>query len=226
MSMLQAKSNCIVVNSLPFSCFWKDPDSVYMGCNTEMLQATKFRNENEYMGKTDFQMPWRDKATLFVSQDKTALKGKVIVSSDVIVDAMGDRSTFLIKKGPLLDKKRKVIGVIGTGFNLTKENYKEAAYLIRATGINITDIYAYLASTNPEFIYQDIKFTKRQAQILSYLLKGLTAGATALHLGLSSRTIESAICLLKEKLGCKEKYQIIDKAIEYGFIDLMFQNII
>jgi DNA-binding CsgD family transcriptional regulator len=225
MSLAEAKSNCIVVNSLPFICFWKDPEFVYMGCNTETLIATKFKTEKDFIGRTDYEMPWREAADRIATQDKLALKGDVQFSSEVLTDAHGGKSTFLIKRGPLFSRRKKIIGVIGTGFNLTKENYKEAAYLIRATGINITDIYSYLSSTNPDFEYQGIKFTKRQAQVISYSLKGLSADEIARQIGVSKRTVESAIEHLKEKLGYKKKSQIVDKAFECGFIDLMFQNI-
>lgn len=222
----KTESCCLVLDSLPFICFWKDRQSIYLGCNSGTLIATKFKSEKDIIGKSDYEMPWRDAAEQIIAQDKLCLKGEVQFSSQSLVDAYGRKTTFLVQKGPLYDKKRKIIGIIGTGFNLTKENYKEVGYLIKATGINITDIYSYLSSTNPGYEYQGIKFTKRQAQVISYILKGLSVEAVAKQIGVSKRTVEATIEQLKEKLECEKKYQIIDKAIEYGFIDLMFQTII
>jgi DNA-binding CsgD family transcriptional regulator len=215
----------IVLNSLPFICFWKDRDLNYLGCNPENLNAVKIKRMDEFIGKTDFDMPWKDVADKFSTQDKQALKGKTILCVETITVANGTKSSFLVKRAPLYAQNKKIIGVVGSGFDLNKDNYKEAAMLLTGAGIKIPLLYSYIGSENPDFIYETVKFTKRQAQIISHFLKGHSADLTAKYLGLSRRTIESAIMLLKEKLGCKEKYQIIDKALEYGFIDLMFRTI-
>jgi DNA-binding CsgD family transcriptional regulator len=215
----------MVINNLPFVCFWKDPESNYLGCNPENLNAIKFQKLEDYVGKTDFDMPWRDEADKFIKQDKHALKGKIVLSVETLTSPSGVKSSFLVKKAPLYAPNKKIIGVVGTGFGLTQDNYKEAAMLLTGAGIKIPSLYSYISSENPDFRYETVKFTKRQAQIISHFLKGHSADLTARHLGLSRRTIESAIMLLKEKLGCKEKYQIINKALEMGFIDLMFRTI-
>lgn len=215
----------IVLNSLPFICFWKDSESHYLGCNLENLNAIKIKKMEEFVGKTDFDMPWKDVADKFIKQDKQVLKGKIIVSIETFTATNGVKSSFLVKKAPMYAPNKKIIGVVGTGFGLTKNNYKEAALMLTGLGIKISNLYSYIASENRDFVYKNVKFTKRQAQVISHFLKGHSADLTAQYLGLSRRTIESAIVLIKDKLKCKEKYQIIDKALTLGFIDLMFRKI-
>jgi DNA-binding CsgD family transcriptional regulator len=215
----------IILNNLPLICFWKDRDFNYLGCNPENLHAVKINKIDEFIGKTDFDMPWKDIADKFRGEDKQVLKGDTILCVDTLTIADGARSSLIVKKAPLYTQDKKIIGVVGTGFDLNKDNYKAAAMLLTGAGIKIPHLYSYIGSENPDFIYENVKFTKRQAQIISHFLKGHSADLTAKYLGLSRRTIESAIMLLKEKLGCKEKYQIIDKALELGFIDLMFKTL-
>lgn len=215
----------IVLNNLPLLCFWKDFKSNYLGCNPENLKAIKMKDINQFIGKSDYDMPWKDQADKFLKQDKLALKGKIHLGVEALTAMDGTQSNFLIKKAPMYDQNKKIIGVIGTGFTLTRNNYKEAALLLTGSNLKISNLYAHISKKNPDFVYGDIKFTKRQAQVISHFLKGHSAEKTAEHLGLSRRTVESSIVLLKAKLKSSEKHQIIDKAITLGFVDLMFRNI-
>lgn len=214
-----------VVNNLPLICFWKDPQLKYLGCNPENLKVARIKDINEFVGKSDYDMPWADRARRFIKQDKRALKGEVNLSVETLTTFDGTTSSFIVKRAPMYDQNKKIVGIIGTGFALTKNNYKEAALLLTGSNLKISKLYAHISKSNPSFIYGDVKFTKRQAQVISHFLKGHSAEKTAEYLNLSRRTVESSIVLLKEKLKCTEKHQIIDKAIEFGFIDLMFRNI-
>ena len=71
------------------------------------------------------------------------------------------------------------------------------------------------------FRYGDISFSFREAQCIHYLLKNYSAKQTSKQLNISPKTVEFHIARVKNKLNCNTKSQIVDKAIELGFIDLM-----
>jgi len=58
--------------------------------------------------------------------------------------------------------------------------------------------------------YGDLYFTKREAECMLWLLRGKTIGGVALVLKLSPRTVEYYIKNMKNKLGCRTKFELID----------------
>src|SRR5215208_2701657 len=59
----------LIMNNIPQSVFWKDSDLVYLGCNQAFAKDAGFSSPEEIVGKTDFDMPWRDQAELYRSDD-------------------------------------------------------------------------------------------------------------------------------------------------------------
>jgi PAS domain S-box-containing protein len=47
-----------VLDSFPLAVFWKDLNSVYLGCNEIFLQTTGFSSTSEIVGKNDFDFPY------------------------------------------------------------------------------------------------------------------------------------------------------------------------
>lgn len=68
--------------------------------------------------------------------------------------------------------------------------------------------------------YLKAPFSKRQIQCLRYLLRGKSAVYIARMLALSPKTIEYYIDEIKFKMGCATKAEIIEKAIEKGYLML------
>src|SRR4028119_1867243 len=63
-----------VVDALPFAVFWKDTDLVYRGCNKAGRQAMGLRDDEPFVGCTDFELPWnREQAEAFVADDREVL---------------------------------------------------------------------------------------------------------------------------------------------------------
>ena len=64
---------------------------------------------------------------------------------------------------------------------------------------------------NSSLSFSSVKFTLKELDCIKYLIKGLTSREIAELLGLSPRTIEDRIEMIKNKLGCERKSQIITK---------------
>lgn len=56
----------------------------------------------------------------------------------------------------------------------------------------------------------DLYFTRREAECMLWLLRGKTIHGVALVLKLSPRTVEYYIKNMKNKLGCRTKFELID----------------
>lgn len=58
--------------------------------------------------------------------------------------------------------------------------------------------------------YGDLYFTRREAECMLWLLRGKTINGVAVVLKLSPRTVEYYIKNMKNKLGCRTKFELIE----------------
>ncbi|MCD6040009.1 MAG: helix-turn-helix transcriptional regulator [Gammaproteobacteria bacterium] len=65
--------------------------------------------------------------------------------------------------------------------------------------------------------------TKREAEILLYILQGHPAKKIGQLLGISFRTVESYISMLKLKFRCDRKNELISMCIKLGMIRFSFE---
>lgn len=74
-------------------------------------------------------------------------------------------------------------------------------------------------------VFNNIKLTERQSEVLFYILRGKTAKQIARYLNLSSRTVEEYLSQLKYKFNAGNKHDLIDKAIAEGFLNTIPESI-
>ena len=48
----------LVLDTIPQRVFWKDRNLVFVGCNKALVQDSGYKDSNEILGKTDFEMSW------------------------------------------------------------------------------------------------------------------------------------------------------------------------
>lgn len=226
MSTLDIKTENILFQ-LPGICFWKDKDSIFHGMNKIGLESIGLSKQEDILGKSMHECcSSMEDADLYVFQDKRILNGgEVQFNLDLPTLHDGTKRAILTKKGPLLNEYNEIIGVIGLGYELNKDTYRNIMSLLTPLGLKFDNFINNETRKLDSYVYNNIEFTKRQAQILSYLLRGETAKLTAERLNLSHRTVEFYVEKIKEKLKCHTKLEIVNKAIEQGFIELMFLNI-
>jgi PAS domain S-box-containing protein len=64
----------LIMNNIPQAVFWKDRELVYLGCNQAFAEDAGFASPEEVVGKNDFDMPWKDQANLYRTDDWQVLK--------------------------------------------------------------------------------------------------------------------------------------------------------
>jgi PAS domain S-box-containing protein len=112
-----------VTENFPGLVFWKDRNSVYLGCNRAFAQAAGLRDSSEIVGKTDLDLPWaQHEAAAYRDADRDVIESGVaklgIVESQLQAD--GRLAWFETTKAPLLDAEGKVIGVLGTSNDISE----------------------------------------------------------------------------------------------------------
>lgn len=121
-----------ILGHLPGHIYWKDTNSVYQGCNILQAQSAGFHDQQDIIGKTDFDMPWHDTAKEIHEMDLSVIKTKEMITKEEVWHTQEKNKTlvFLSKKTPLLNKKGKVIGVLGISFDITDRKKMEEDLVI------------------------------------------------------------------------------------------------
>lgn len=115
-----------VVSLLPAHIYWKDTNGRFLACNDAQAISAGFSNSKEMVGKTDYDMPWKDDAEEIRHNDFEVIKyGKHIKREEVSELANGEKAIFLSQKVPLVNKEGKAIGVLGVSIDITDRKKAE-----------------------------------------------------------------------------------------------------
>lgn len=119
----------LVLDNIPQAIFWKDRDSVYLGCNKNWAQAAGISPE-EVVGKTDFELVWTpEEAQLYCEQDRRAMETDtpVLHLIEHRQQADGKNAWIDVNKIPIHDAEGNVIGILGTIEDITERKQAEVA---------------------------------------------------------------------------------------------------
>ncbi len=111
-----------VLNSSPQSIFWKDRNSVYMGCNEAFARNAGLANPADVVGKTDFDLPRpHEDAEAYVADDAEVMATNTprLHYEEQLQTADGRRIWIDTSKVPLTDSQGRVYGVLGIVEDIT-----------------------------------------------------------------------------------------------------------
>ncbi len=137
-----------VIDALPFCVFWKDRNSVGLGCNQALAEVAGLASPAEYIGKTDYDMPWTTaEADFFVECDRRIISSNKaelnIIESQKQAD--GRVAWLETSKIPLLDHQGTVIGILGAFHDITERKKAEDAHIANQKLENLAALAAGLA---------------------------------------------------------------------------------
>lgn len=112
----------LVLDTIPQAVFWKDKDSTYLGSNKNFASDAGFNSAQDLIGKTDFDMPWKEEeAQAFQNDDKRVMEANKaelnIIEPQLQAD--GKQAWLETNKAPLHSNEGEVIGILGTYENIT-----------------------------------------------------------------------------------------------------------
>jgi PAS domain S-box-containing protein len=111
-----------IINSIPQSVFWKNRDSIYLGCNIVFAKRIDIDNTQEIVGKTDFDLPIpQDYAEAYRADDaKVMATGKVERHIEPLQLRNGAKRWLDTTKVPLVNESGAVYGVLGVSDDVTE----------------------------------------------------------------------------------------------------------
>ncbi|WP_271254639.1 PAS domain S-box protein [Pseudanabaena sp. Chao 1811] len=117
-----------VLDSFPLAVFWKDLNSVYLGCNEIFLKTTGFSSTSEIVGKNDFDFPYTlDQVRSFRADDHQVMQSRIpkYFIEEKLTMPTGEARWLETNKVPLQDLEGNIIGVLGTFQDITRRKQIE-----------------------------------------------------------------------------------------------------
>jgi two-component system aerobic respiration control sensor histidine kinase ArcB len=123
-----------VINNVPHFLFWKDHNGIFLGCNKAFSKSAGFQSPEDLVGKTDYDMPWKENAIDYINDDKHIMDaGKPRLNYEEYQrQADGTSKVMLVSKVPMFDEgHKKIIGILGVYTDISErkaieEELKEA----------------------------------------------------------------------------------------------------
>lgn len=124
-----------VIENTPVRIFWKDRDLSYLGCNILFAQDAGFAHPDDLIGKTDFEMGWKDQAELYRADDKATMEtGQARLNYEEPQTTPDGKTNWLrTSKVPLRDENNEVIGILGLYEDITQEKIAAQAIIDNET---------------------------------------------------------------------------------------------
>lgn len=152
----------ILLDNIPVRLFWKDLNSLYLGCNNVFAYDAGLSSPNDIIGKSDYELDWIEEASRYRKDDfEVMISGQEKIGFDEPQTRKdGEKRWLRTSKVPLRDMDGKIIGVIGTYEDVTnaklyervlKENTLKFKQLSQSVSVmmnfeTLPELYDYIAS--------------------------------------------------------------------------------
>lgn len=145
--MLQA-----VLDTIPVRVFWKDRNSVFLGCNQPFATDAGLSSPEQLIGKDDRQMTWGEQAENYRRDDREVMESGVakLNYEEPQTTPDGRRIWLRTSKIPLMDTEGRIQGVLGVYEDITEQKraqdeIRQSEESLRRSNYDLEQ-FAYIAS--------------------------------------------------------------------------------
>ncbi|MHB0998605.1 MAG: PAS domain S-box protein [Armatimonadota bacterium] len=184
----------LVLDTINVRVFWKTKDSVFLGCNSRFASDAGLPSPNDIIGKTDYDMPWKQQAELYRDDDRIVIETGIPKLNYEEPQTTPDGRTIWLRtsKIPLRDDDDRIIGVLGTYEDITDqkkmmEHLRESETFYRAM-FDQSPFPLGLNRLNGVFLDANQKWEQ-----ITGVSREEIIGLTAADIGLVDRDVEKAI---------------------------------
>lgn len=117
-----------VVKYAPGLIYCKDFNSTYQWCNDEFARLGGLEDREQVIGKTDYDLAWKERAQLYIDVDKRVMESGIPKLNHEEKITISDNSTIIVitNKVPLFDQNNNVVGLLGITIDITNQKGIEA----------------------------------------------------------------------------------------------------
>ncbi|WP_298624103.1 response regulator [uncultured Legionella sp.] len=114
-----------ILAHVPSHVYWLNKDNVYLGCNDAHAKTVGLSSRHEIVGKTNFDMPWREQADLMNILNQSVISTGIPQSQEEYTNINNVLRTYISQKTPLKNKSNEIIGVLGISIEITERKQLE-----------------------------------------------------------------------------------------------------
>jgi len=117
-----------IVDTVPVRIFWKNVNLDYLGANKLFLNDAKVESLDDIVGKNDFSLPWgKTEAEIYRADDMKVMSSGIsnINFEESQTNEDGSITTLLTSKVPLRNAEGKIIGVLGSYADISRQRQTE-----------------------------------------------------------------------------------------------------
>ena len=118
-----------VLDTIPLAVFWKNRESVFLGCNQQFAKTLGLPSTTESIGKTDLDICQEEvEANGYCAMDRRLMQtGEAILGIEETLTLPNGKPIFVeTHKAPLRDCSGNIIGLVGTFQDITDRKEAEA----------------------------------------------------------------------------------------------------
>lgn len=199
--------------NLPFAAYFLDSGSHFIDSNIETATLVGRETVSEMQGCTSANFCSREFSDRLFEIDNSIVQNQ---TSRLIEETGFRRDDFLIQ---VLSLKLPwyhdgtIIGLLG--FSIKSDTHSLPKFADNMLQLISTGLLGTSESTAQAVLPKphagDVYLSKREKEVMSYLVRGKTAKEIALLMNRSRRTVEHHIVNIKQKSQCHSKSALIDK---------------
>ena len=211
-----------LINQIPGTVGIKTPDSVFLAGNAEFAKTCALKHPEDFAGISPYDLcHTSEEAQQFIEEDQLVTTTRETLSNIGLEKSRdGEYRLIIGNKKPYYNEKNELIGVLGHGTILEKQLILPFLKLLN-TSKPISSITNKRFRHVEQYNTSNIKLTKRESEILFFLMHGKSTKELASMLNISTRTIESHIANLKDKFQCRLKSGLIEASIDAGLYQII-----
>lgn len=117
-----------IIDLVDASIYWKDTEGRYLGCNKYVLDMAGLESRDEIIGKTDFDLLWKEDAEKLREIDKLVMTTAARYEGEELIamaNKQCEQSVVFTVKNRLLDDKDNIVGIVGTSLDITAKKEAE-----------------------------------------------------------------------------------------------------
>lgn len=183
-----------IIDSIDQYIFCKDAKGIYIYANPSFSSIAGIDHNDTIVGKTDYDLIWKEQADIIKEKDRKVLQGESILRRKEIQTRKNGHSQIIISRQPYtLNGTENILGVIGNFFDVNEHLVLETKGEFDETKKRL-----HLGFT-PESL------SASEIRICFYLIQGFPPTRIAKKINITIGTVRYHINNIKEKMQCNAK---------------------